>query len=87
MLQSSFPALTSSGSSTALPWFSYETLKRITPGYRALVDAALIFFGGAIALAHLPVSSHLLGTDNGWKLNFFATTNFLSGMIGQPSCI
>ena len=81
MSQSSLPASASFDSPAAFPWFSNETLKRFTPGFRAVLDAILIFFGGALAFSHLQVSTLLSEGSGGWRLDVFLIINLLLGFL------
>ena len=82
MSQSSLPVSASFGSSPTFSWFSDETLQRFVPGFRAVVDALLIFFGGVLAFLHLSVAKHLFGEINTWECAVYLVINLLLGLLG-----
>ena len=81
MSQSSLPASASFDSPATLPWISNETLKRATPGFRAVLDGVLIFLGGGLAFSHLQVATLLSEGSGGWKLDVFLISNLLLGLL------
>ena len=82
MSQSSFPASASLDSSATFLSFSDETVKRFIPGFRAAVDAILIFFGVALALAHLPIVSSFIDGIAHWPMAVYAISHLVIGLLG-----